>query len=202
MRTKKRRYLLGVCAGMLLMMTACSVVSGSRVHEAAQLCVYGPADGYESGAVMIDNQSEASSMGEMLLMIDKEHTLVLEAENGYPVEPEQIQPGEMVYAYIGEAMTMSLPPQVSADLVLCQIPENGSVPEYVQVSGVKKEKEGGFVLKAGDDKSYQVPQDCEILPYRTKQMITVNDIQRGSHCLLWMDGDSRVTKIVLFTEQQ
>ena len=57
--------------------------------------------------------------------------MILDAVNGYPVLLDDLEDGSTVYAYVGPAMTMSLPPQATAHLILANIPEDFGVPQYV-----------------------------------------------------------------------
>lgn len=60
--------------------------------------------------ITVDNQSDVSSTGEMILTIDPSNTEIIDAQTGLPVELSEVQSGSFE-AYLGDAMTMSLPPQ-------------------------------------------------------------------------------------------
>jgi hypothetical protein len=175
---------------------------GADADSAASssLRIYGPVEGFEDGALVVDNQSGVSGAGSMVLNIDPEQTLVLDAVYGYPVQLDQIEKGDTVYAYIGDAMTMSLPPHVNAELVLCQVPEDGAAPAYVTASSMTEGADGSWSLTAADGTEYAVPAACEILPYLTRNIVMLEDIHAGSRCLVWQNENSEVTKIVLFAE--
>lgn len=170
--------------------------------EAAQtdgIRIWGTVLGVDEGEIRIDNQSGMSYAGEIVLNIDPEYSLVLDAENGYPADVSGIQPGEFIYAYIGSAMTLSLPPMTTAEMVICQIPEDFRAPDYVKVKSMQK-ADGGWNLTAMDGTAYYVPEDCQIIPYLTRNMVRLEDITENSSCLIWTGETDGVEKIVLFAE--
>ena len=61
---------------------------------ATSIRIWGPVLDAEKGMIRMDNQSQYSSKGEVVLHIDPEHTRVLDAVNGYPVDLGDIQAGE------------------------------------------------------------------------------------------------------------
>ncbi len=58
----------------------------------------------------------------MILNLSEE-TRILDAASGMPLSIKELEEGETIYAYIGETMTASLPPQTTARLVLAHIQE-------------------------------------------------------------------------------
>lgn len=162
--------------------------------------IWGTVLGVEDGSIRIDNQSGASFEGEIVLNIDDEYSKVLDAENGFPAAPEEIREGDLIYAYISPAMTMSLPPMTNAELVVCRIPADYKAPEYVNVEAMEKQQDGSWVLKASDEAVYQIPADCDIIPYLTRNMVRLEDVTNGSRCLIWSDGNNVGQKIVLFAD--
>ncbi len=162
--------------------------------------IWGQVLSVEEGRIVIDNQAEIASKGEVVITIDPEATRVLDAVNGFPVALEDLNEGEVVYAYIGPAMTMSLPPIVFAQAVICQVPQDIAAAEYVRVQEMEMQKDDSFLLTATDGTEYQVPADCEIIPYLTRNMVRLEDVQKGNACLVWTDGGTAVHKIVLFAD--
>ena len=58
--------------------------------------------------------------------------MILDAVSGEPVDAKSIKDGSTVYAWLGAqtAMTMSLPPQVTPELLLVNVPADYKVPQY------------------------------------------------------------------------
>lgn len=138
---------------------------------------------------------------EVIVHIDPESTLVLDSEYGFPADLTQAGKGETVYVYAGQAMTLSLPPQVTAQLVLVGTPQDGIIPKYVTAAGsLADDGQGGFLLKTTGGKELKVPADCPITPYLTRQMVTLADITEGRRCLVWENEGGSAARIVLFNE--
>lgn len=170
---------------------------GTMIAETIR--VWGPVLSVDDGAIMIDNQSGISSSGEMVLQIAEE-TRVLDAENGFPVELTKIEEGEVIYANIGMAMTMSLPPQTTAEAIICEVPEDFKAPDYVQVVTMEQGKDDSYEMTASNGETYQVPADCEILPFLTRDIVMLQDVTEGRTVLVWSDAENQVEKLVLFAE--
>lgn len=148
--------------------------------------------------IVIDNLSGLSSLGEMVIQIDPDQTLVLDAVNGFPVAKGQLKAGDFIYAYLGPVMTMSLPPRVTAEMIICQAPADFKVPEYVTITGVVNQADGSAMVTGNNGNTYTVPADCQILPYLTRNMVTMDDVQTGRKAMIWSDQDQTAAKIVLF----
>lgn len=52
------------------------------------------------------------------------------------MELSELKDGETVYAWMGPVMTLSLPPQATAILILANIPADYGVPQYYEISAV------------------------------------------------------------------
>ncbi len=171
-----------------------------QAGENTSVRIWGPILRVEDGNVVIDNRSEVSFRGEMVVTVDPEHTRILDGENGYPVEVSELNEGEAVFVYIGPAATMSEPPMVNASLILCKIPSDLRIPDYVHVTAMEEQSDGSYLLSGDNGIQYLVPADCEILPFLTRNVVTLQDVQAGGSCLIWSDERRTAQKIVLFAE--
>ncbi|MCD7863527.1 MAG: hypothetical protein LUG61_08515 [Lachnospiraceae bacterium] len=151
----------------------------------------------DQNTIVVDNQSEASSSGEIELIIDTENTLVLDASTGYPVSLGDVQTGSFE-AYLGETMTLSLPPQITPYVVIVNIPEDYGTPQYAIAEKVEEDEAGGASITATDGRSYVILADTQIVPYRTKNIVSIDDIQVGSACLIWLNKDGTASKVQIF----
>lgn len=154
----------------------------------------------ESNQIVIDNQSDQSVKGEIVLNISQEDTKVLDAVDGLPVSLEDISEGEVIYAYIGPVMTLSLPPITTSSMIICKIPADFRVPEYVKVNEMKKQEDGSYRLTGTNETEYSVPANCVILPYLTRNMVSLEHVTKGNNCLVWLGEETQVSKLVLFAE--
>lgn len=153
------------------------------------------------GGFVVDSQVPDGYQGEVVIHVDPKNTLVLDSVTGFPAEEGKPAVGETVYVYTSPAMTMSLPPQTTAGLVLVNVPQDGAAPEYVTaVSALEADGEGNYWLTATSGEKIKIPADCPITPYLTRQMVRLEDITEGRHCLIWLDGEGKAERIVLFNE--
>lgn len=99
-----------------------------------------------------------------------------------------------VYAWLGAqtAVTMSLPPQVTPELLLVNVPADYKVPQYdvivratVIMAGIPHYS--GMDITLSDGTAYQVWEDAQITPYLTRNRVTYQDLLPGTRVLMWAD---------------
>lgn len=163
--------------------------------------VWGPVESVAEGEIAFDNQSGHSMAGTIVLHFDPAAALIVEGVSGYPVQPGDIKAGDVIYAYIGPAMTMSLPPQTNPQIIICQVPADAKAPAYVKVESMTAGADGSYVMTGDAGVPYTVPADCEIQPYLTRNIVTLADVTAGRRCLVWADDAGTARKIVLFAAE-
>lgn len=163
--------------------------------------IYGPVSkAEEDGSFLIDNQSGISYDGEIILNL-ADFTKILDAATGLPVNAQQLEDGSEANVYIGEAMTKSIPPQTNAWFVIVNVPEDMEVPEYVEVESVLTNADNSeTVLTASDGTSYTFAEIYEISAYKTKNIVTLDELTPGRKCMVWADSDDMVSRIIVFEE--
>lgn len=164
--------------------------------------VWGPVLRVTEDRIYIDNISDHSMKGEIAITISPDYSRVVEAVNGYPVALGDLKEGDFIYAYLGPAMTMSLPPIANGKMVICKAPADFKVPEYMRVTAVQTMEDGSVRITGSNGNMYLAPADCTILPYLTRQMVYLDSITEGSTCLIWSDDNNQATKIVLFAPDE
>lgn len=172
------------------------------VPAAAQpIRIYGTIKILEDGRISIDNQSGQSYSGEIILNVSDEQTRVLDAVSGDPYSLENLKDGDTIYVYIGQAMTMSLPPMTNAEVILCNIPADFKVPDFVEVKSVVTDATTSkSVLTAEDGAQFEIAPDCSILPYLTRNIVTLDDLTQGRTCIIWSNDQNVAEKIMVFAE--
>ena len=182
--------------------SAADNVEDMKGQDALQsLRIYGPVTKQEDGRLSIDNQSDMSISGEIILNVSEEYTYILDAVTGLPLKEEDIKDGDTIYVYIGPAMTMSLPPMTNADVIFANIPADAKVPDYIEVQSlVTDAATSKSVLTAADGTEYTVESDCNIFPYLTRNIVTLDDLTQGRKCVVWSDEDNAALQIMVFAE--
>lgn len=152
----------------------------------------------DGNEIVADNQSENSVQGDMILMVDENSTFILDTD-GMPVDLADVKEGKFE-AYLGPAMTMSLPPQAFPYVVIVNIPEDAVVPQYLVAAGAAEEKDGKTILTATDGTEYEISADAQVVPYLTKNIVKLTDVVEGSECMVWQNADGVVEKVMVFAE--
>lgn len=134
-----------------------------------------------------------------------EGVMILDAVSGEPVDAKSIKDGSTVYAWLGAqtAMTMSLPPQVTPELLLVNIPADFKVPQYdiiVRANYIMKGIPGysGMAITLSDGTAYQVWEDAQITPYLTRNRVTYQDLLPGTRVLMWADDSGKGSRVLVF----
>ncbi len=197
---KKFIYIAGVCMMLSAGVIGCSSASQGNSQGANEdLCVYGPVSEVTSDSVTIDNQSDISSKGDMIITFSAE-TPIFDAKTGDPVDMTEAETGSVIYAYIGEAMGMSEPPIANGEIFFVNAEDVEEMPIYTTIESVKKsEKNSGTVhVTAENGAVYTVSEKTRILPYLTRNIVTAEDLESGRKCVIWADKDGNASKMVLF----
>lgn len=96
--------------------------------------------------------------------------------------------GANLYVYHSPAMTMSIPGQTEAYVFIGNVPADATCPHY-HVAGDVTVNDDGSVTVSVDQGSLllTVSNDATVMPYLTRQYLTVEDIQPGTRFLAWYD---------------
>ena len=101
-----------------------------------------------------------------------EGVAILDAVSGEPVDAKSIKDGSTVYAWLGAqtAVAMSLPPQVTPELLLVNVPADYKVPQYDVIvrsdglTGLGIPNRSGMSVTLSNGMVYQVWQDAQVSP--------------------------------------
>ena len=208
-----RVFALTLCAAVVCALPAFAAEEEPAAEAPAYLSpvrVWGAVTRLENGVVLLKNSNENDPYHEIVLHV-ADNTPVVDAVTGLPLDREP-RDGETVYAWVGPAMTLSLPPQAAAEVVVAGIPEDFGVPQYYQVARIKQmesvERDGplaavevavtsGLGLNIGEP-GLRITGQAELLPWKTRQIVQLEDLQPGSQFLAWTDSDGQVTRVLLF----
>lgn len=134
-----------------------------------------------------------------------EGVMILDAVSGEPVDAKSIKDGSTVYAWLGAqtAVTMSLPPQVTPELLLVNVPADYKVPQYdviVRANYIMKGIPGysGMAITLSDGTACQVWQDAAVTPYLTRNRVTYQDLLPGTRVLVWADDEGQASRVIVF----
>ena len=101
-------------------------------------------------------------------------------------------------------MTMSLPPQVTPELLLVNVPADYKVPQYDVIvrsdglTGLGIPNRSGMSVTLSDGTVCQVWQDATVKPYLTRNRVTYQDLLPGTRVLVWADDSGKVSRVLVF----
>lgn len=109
-----------------------------------------------------------------------EETALIKAD-GTPIALTDLAKDSIIIAYHSTMVTRSLPAQSAAFAVVLLETEEDFYPLYM-VAGEKTEE--GI---ASEDGNYIVApaENCEVVPYKTRNIVTLDDVKAGSKLLVW-----------------
>ena len=159
----------------------------------------------ENGAILLKNSDENDPYHKIILHLT-ETTPVVDAVSGLPLD-RKLRDGETVCAWVGPAMTLSLPPHATAEVVMVNIPADYSVPRYCQIAKVRQQVTSSvrpslshvsLVTTGGEELT--VTDKAVLVPYLTRQIVTPDDLVQGSYVLVWRSEDGTVSRVLLFPQ--
>ena len=98
-------------------------------------------------------------------------------------------------------MTMSLPPMTNATMIFTNVPADFKVPDYVTVKSVVTDAASSqSVLTAMDGTKYTLADDCAIVPYLTRNIVTLDDLTQGEKQWYGLMKKNTAIRIMVFAE--
>lgn len=198
---------LALCAVMVCALPAFAAETENAAEVPAYLApvrVWGRVTNLEDGGLLVQNDNENDPYHEIIL--HGESIRILDAVTGMPLDRE-LKDGEVIYAWVGPAMTLSLPPHATAQVIVANIPEDFGAPQYYQVAKIKPRAmiaiypppaltRVDLVTTSGEELT--ITDEATLFPYLTRQVVRLESLQPGSHILVWTDDEGIVTKTMLF----
>lgn len=197
-----------LCAA-LLCLPALATAEGDEADMGpdylAPVRVWGTVTRLENGSLFLKNSDENDPNREIVVHLGD--APVVDAVSGLPLEASSIEDGDTVYAWVGPAMTLSLPPQASATVVVANIPADFAVPEYYEITGgdhtaviamyPAPPRTAVNLPYAGGGKAdlLCIPVTAQISPWLTKQIVTVDDLVPGTRILAWRGADGEISRV-------
>lgn len=137
-------------------------------------------EGYKS--ILVDDSNDKDS--QISLNIDN-NTIVMNA-NGEAVNFSDLKAGDRINVVHSLAMTFSLPPQTYAYAVIVNN-EQAAVPQYIEAGKVATENDTTTIESKDGNYIIRVDKDTQIVPFKTKNIVTAQDIVEGTTLFAWYD---------------
>ena len=195
-----------LCAAMLCVPTlaaASATGAGAYVPNPQYTVISGTVAHQKDGGLLVSTSTGEPTEDYILWT---EGVAILDAVSGEPVDAKAIKDGSTVYAWLGAqtAMTMSLPPQVTPELLLVNVPADYKVPQYDVIVrsdgliGLGIPYRSGMAITLSDGTVCQVWQDATVKPYLTRNRVTYQDLLPGTRVLVWADDEGQTSKVIVF----
>ena len=207
---KKKNFssiLLATLIAVLLCVPAAatdSTTAGTSVYQ-APVCVWGTLTKQEDGGLLIQNDSEGAAYPEIIL--HGESILFLDAVTGEEISQDSIRDGSTVYAYVGPAMTMSLPPQATAHLILANLPADFSAPQYYQIASVTPQAVAAIYptpaltwtefTTTGSD-TLKITDKAALSRFQSEDAVRLEDLVPGTRILVWSSSEGTPERVMVF----
>lgn len=122
----------------------------------------------------------------------------LDAVTGGTLNLDTLEDGDTVYAWVGPAMMLSMPPQATASLILGNIPADYAVPQFYEITSSTVTGEAAVLSVAGSNDTLTVPASAQVMPYLTRNIVTLADLIPGTRILVWSDAKGEPEKVLVF----
>lgn len=218
-----KRFACGALAAVLLAVPALAADPGASLAEGGEqdMVIGGGAPGFQLpqqrtldpvelyGTVtsVLENGlllARGDEKGDVVLHVS-EKTAVVDAVTGERRGLEDVKESDTIYAWASPAMTRSLPPQTSAMVIVCNIPQDFHVPTYLEVQRVSRKEDGTVSALTSGSIVLHMSEDTELFAYQTKDTVGLDSIQPGAKVLAWysmvamsMPAQTTPSKVMVF----
>lgn len=161
--------------------------------------VWGKVSPWDGEGIFLKNDNKDTALNEVVVHVGE--APAVDAATGLPLDLEKVKEGDTLYVWAGPAMALSLPPQVSAQAVVGNVPADAAAPEFCEIAGrAVSPAPGGegnpaFPLTGGG--KLEVTEKTVYTPWLTRQMVRMEDLNPGDRVLVWKDKDGAAEKVQL-----
>ena len=114
-------------------------------------------------------------------------TVIINNENGLAESLSAIKVGDKVSVIASPMSTFSIPPQSPAYVILTNI-QNKVPAKLMQVGTISQKADGTMaILDTENNYLVSITKDTVLAPYRIKQIVVPEDIQKGDYILVWSE---------------
>ena len=145
---------------------------------------------FNSNELLVDENGEYKDTTSEIILKTTANTPVLDGTTLAPVAMSEIDTAQPVYVWTAQAMTMSIPPQTAAQILIVNVPQDASAPMYVVAQQVETKEDGSIVITDQDGVTWRADADTEVTPYLTRNIVTLEDIHEGTRLVVSQESDT------------
>ncbi len=143
----------------------------------------------DNGNLRLTSEGDQSPYQEIELITD-DNTAIFNGTSGQPFAIEDLKNGEKIYAYISAPSDRDLPPQVTAQVVLCRLAEDKDLPGYFEVRSIMQGDAEEVGLVTDKDMVLRLKDSSLIEAYKAgsehaMEKIDVRQLVPGTRVLAW-----------------
>ena len=191
------KKLLKVMLALAVCSAALCVTAAAAESDSAPTRVWGKIAPWDGEGIFLKNDDKDDHLNEVVLHVGG--APVVDAATGLPLDMESVKEGDTLYAWIGPAAAMSLPPQVFAEVVVGNVPADAAAPEYYEIAGAAAPSGDGrisFPVLGGG--TLNVTDKTAYTPWLTRQIVRAEDLVPGAKVLAWKNKDGNAEKVLVF----
>ena len=161
----------------------------------------------EDGSLYLTNDDEENLYNEVIIRISEE-TAVVDGETGNPMNASDLEDGSIIHVWLGNAMTMSLPPQATAKVIIANVPEESTTPKYYEISSTEytydedNETLASVMLFCTDGTELEISKDIQLFPYRTKNIVGLDSLIPYGRIIVWTDAEENIEKVMVLPYEE
>ena len=161
--------------------------------------VWGKVSPWEGEGIYLKNDDKDSHLNEVV--IHPGDAPVVDGATGLPLDLEKVKEGDTLYVWTGPAMALSMPPQMSALVIVGNVPADAAAPEFCEIARRAVSPAPGdkgnptFALTGGGE--LEVTDKTVYTPWLTRQMVRMEDLNPGDRALVWKDKNGAAEKVQL-----
>lgn len=201
-RTLQKVFSLLLCAAIMVVPAFAAGESGEVTGTPSPVMVWGNLTWLDGGGLLLKNDSD-TALSEVVLQ--GESIICLDAVTGDPMDIKSLKDGDTVYAWVSPVMTMSLPPQTTAYIILGNIPADYRVPQYYEITAAEvtgtdssTQLPTSVELTAAGGTVFTVTDDAALTPYLTRNIVTLADLVPGTRVLVWSSSSGGAERVLVF----
>ncbi len=161
--------------------------------------MWGKVSPWEGSGIYLKNDSGDGSLSEVV--VHPGDAPAVDGTTGLPLDLKTVKEGDVLYVWTGPTMALSQPAQVSALVIVGNVPADAAAPEFCEIAGRAVSPAPGdkgkpkFPLTGGGE--LEVTDKTVYTPWLTRQILRMEDLNPGDRVLAWKGKDGAAEKIQL-----